>query len=209
MQVDRLIAQGHTVIVRDQFEVGIGDAAGKDLIVISDSISSGNVGDTFTNVALPVVTWESGLYDDMQLTGTVVGVDYNYINAQTQLDIVDSSHPLAGGLTTGVTTVMDASSRFFWGAPAADAVTVATIVGAPGSSAIFAYDTGDGMVGMTAPARRVAFFNGDGLDYNAQAWQLYDAAITWGLGCESVSLSAPAVDRWSLFMASLWTAVDN
>ncbi|MBK8905312.1 MAG: hypothetical protein IPM53_29285 [Anaerolineaceae bacterium] len=197
--VDRLVAQGHEVIIRGQNEVVSGDAVGKDLIMISDSINSRNVGSTFTDTAVPVIIWESGLYDDMKLTGSVVGVDYNYINNQTQLAIVNGSHPLAGGLAEGTVTVVTVPHRFYWGVPTGDAITIATLADDASRSAIFAYEAGDAMVGMTAPARRVAFFNGSSPDYNGQAWQLFDAATVWALGCEEPVIVS-SNENWSLFI---------
>jgi hypothetical protein len=70
-----------------------------------------------------------------------------------------------------------------WGTPNDNAAKVATTLGAPDEYAIFAYDTGAGMFGLNAPARRVGFFLSalTGATLNSDGWQLFDAAFFWAI----------------------------
>ena len=46
---------------------------------------------------------------------------------------------------------------------------------------VFAYEAGDAMPGLTAPARRVFFFASAGAarELTADGWRLFDAAVRW------------------------------
>src|SRR4051812_11938271 len=72
----RLETLGYAVIVKAAASSVTADATGKDLVVISSSVASGDVNTKFKNVTVPVVTWENAIYDDMGMTGTVGGTDY-------------------------------------------------------------------------------------------------------------------------------------
>ncbi len=185
--VNRLAAAGYTVSVRNQTETGAADALGKDLVIISDSVTSASVNTKFRDVMIPVINWEPSLFDDMMMTGTSSGVDFGDLANQTQLNIVDASHPLAASLPGGLATTTNSQQLYFWGAPSAGAHVVATLNGYPTRAAVFGYEAGATMVGMKAPARRVGFFNGAGSAFNANGWALYDAAVKWALQCGSVS----------------------
>ena len=188
--VDRLTATGHTVVVRSETQSATGDASGKDLVIISDSITSGNVNTKFRDVAVPVINWEPALLDDMMMTGLAWGTDYGDLANQTQITIVDSSHPLAAG-SFGTIITTNNGQIYFWGVPSANADIVATLVGYSNRAAIFAYESGASMVGMNAPARRLAFFNGYGPNFTAPAWSLWDAAVEWSLNCQATPTPIP------------------
>src|SRR5205085_11455237 len=57
---------------------------------------------------------------------------------------------LASGLS-GTVAVSTPASSFYWGVPNANATTIATLADGSGHPAIFAYEKGAGMVGVTAP----------------------------------------------------------
>jgi hypothetical protein len=171
----RLISLGYAVtIVGDNASVP-GDATGKQLIVISSSVSAANVNTKFRTAAVPVVTWEHALWDDFGMTaapGTQVA-------AQTSLSIVTPGSPLAAGLT-GTVQVSTVADTLPQGSPGAAAVIAARLPGTSTASD-FGYDTGAAMPGLTAPARRVGLFLGDNTaaTLTAQGWALFDAAVTW------------------------------
>ncbi|HRV96809.1 MAG TPA: cohesin domain-containing protein, partial [Anaerolineae bacterium] len=137
----------------------------------------------FREVTVPVLTWEAGLFDDMNLAS-----QGDYLDNQSQINITNTGHPLAADLSGQVIGVT-APRRFFWGAPGSNALKIATLAGDSSKVSIFAYEEGTPMVGLTAPARRVGFFNGDGPDYTAASWQLFDAAVNWALNCETTEPS--------------------
>lgn len=199
----RLENLGYAVTTRDDNGASAA-AAGKSVIVISESVETATgIGEVFANVAVPLVTSESGIYNALKLTGPTLDTDYGTVAGQTQVTIVDPSHPLAAGLS-GTVTVGSAAQPLDWGVPSASAKRVATIAGQAGRAAIFGYDSGAGMVGMNAPARRVAWFAEDAgaAVLTAAGGALFDAAVTWAAGTTStpppanapptVSLTSPA-----------------
>ncbi|MCB0195217.1 MAG: hypothetical protein KDJ65_24930, partial [Anaerolineae bacterium] len=184
--VDHLTNLGHQVVIQSQGASGSGDATGKDLVIISDSVSSTQVNTKFRDVDVPVITWESGLFDDMDMATTS-----DYDNNQTQITITNDSHPLSANLSGTITTV-SSPTYFFWGIPAANAIKIATLTTDSEKSAIFAYDTGDPMISINAPSRRVALYNGSADIYTTEAWQIFDSVVDWALSCngsiESLSI---------------------
>jgi|GEM_PF-468349 len=185
--VNRLTTAGYAVTVRSESQATAQEALGKDLVIISDSVNSGNVNTKFRDVMIPVINWEPSLFDDMMMTGTTSGTHYGDLASQTQLNIVDAGHPLAAGLPAGLATTTSSPQLYFWGTPSANAVVAATLNGYPTRAAVFGYEAGATMVGMKAPARRVGFFNGSSAAFTANGWALYDAAVQWALQCGSVS----------------------
>lgn len=173
---------GYDVVVESGVSSVEADATGKKLIVISSVVTSTDVGQRFRNTPVPVLTWESHLLDDLGMTGTVKGTDYMTATGQTQIYIVNSSHPLAAGLS-GIVSVYGASGIMSWGLPASTAIRVGDLT-TGARSGLFAYEKGVSMVGVTAPARRVFIFLEDNQSSNltAQGQSLLDAAIKWSLG---------------------------
>ncbi len=96
---DRLTVLGFSVTVIDDNLSDPADATGQELIVISSTVTSGNIGTKHTATAVPILDWEPALFDEL-------GIQANNANgvtiAGTQIQIVDASHPLAGGLPAGV-----------------------------------------------------------------------------------------------------------
>ncbi len=151
------------------------DAAGKQVVVISSTVSSGNVGTKFRSVTIPVLTWEHALWDDLGMTAAAG----TQVSGQTSVAIVTPGSPLAAGLT-GTVAVSTTTDTLPQGVPGAAAVIVARLPGTTTASD-FAYDTGAAMPGLAAPARRVGLFLGDNTAaiFTANGWALFDAAVTW------------------------------
>ena len=154
------------------------DASGKQVVVVSSSSNSGSVTTKFRTVAVPVVDWEAGLFDDFGMTAAAGG----YVAGQRDLAIVTPGHPLAAGLS-GTVSVASAAGDIAWGSPNPNAVVVARLPGTA-SASIFAYEAGVAMPGLTAPARRVALFMWDttAASFTAAGNALFDAAISWATG---------------------------
>ncbi len=162
------------------------DADGKSLIVISSSVGSGNVNTKFTAAAVPLLDWETALYDDL-------GFDVNDaagagVGGQTQLTIVDPQHPIAAGLPAGLVTVLSTAGNI-------DVINdlvpsgkiIATLPDGTDRPAIFAIEKGAALQAgriATAPARRVGFFleNDTFTNATAEGVKLFDAAVTWLVG---------------------------
>ena len=171
---ERLELLGFNVTLIDDGDASAADASGKDLIVISHTVSSGTINSKFRDVAVPVITWEDGIFDDMNMASSKGDVDN-----VTDLSIV-TTHPLAAGFS-GDIQVYEDDDRLAWGTPSSSAITVATVPGYASKAVIFAYEAGAQMVGMTAPAKRVGFFfqNYDVDKYGFRGVALFDAAVMW------------------------------
>ncbi len=194
---NRLQTLGHTVTVVDDNLATSGSAAGMALIVISESVETATgIGAVFTNVAVPIVASDSGLFAPLKMTNATLNTDFGTVAAQTQVTIIDATHPLAAGLN-GTVSVVTSADSFDFGVPSAAANKIATLVGQAGKFSIFAYDTGAAMVGMNAPARRVAWFAEDTVvtKLTANGLALFDAAVAWALGGSSGGTDGPGVPK--------------
>lgn len=175
-------SQGFTVVVVDDDFDSAADADGKELVVISETISASKVTNTYRDVAVPIICVDGLLYGDMKLTGATNDTDFGADNNQTQINIIDSGHLLAGGLSVGLHSMTTTSTYYYWGLPNANAATIATTSGNSSRSSIFAYEKGAGLFdGYTAAARRVAWFMHKLADNNftSSADTLFIAAINW------------------------------
>lgn len=154
----------------------------QNVVLISRSISSNNLGSKLRNTPKPVLVWEPNLYVDMGMvdntstsygsTGTTAGL--------TTLVINSAAGALAAGLSS-TTTVLDTAADIGYGVPSAQAITVASIPNKPSQWAIFAYESGVQMAGISAPGRRAGFFLSQTApsDLNTAGWKLFDAMMTW------------------------------
>lgn len=176
---DRLVSLGYNVILQTDDTSATSNATGMNVVVISASTDDKKILNKYASVAVPVVVINRFLYDDMRM---VASGAFQSAASQTQVAISASSHPLAAGYTVAV-PVYSSSTSLQWGTVGSGAVNVATVVGNSSRSAIFGYDIGSSMVGMTAPARRVGFFLWtDGASrWTAAGSNLFEAAITWAV----------------------------
>ncbi|MGB7440625.1 MAG: cellulase family glycosylhydrolase, partial [Coleofasciculaceae cyanobacterium] len=184
----RLENLGYQVTVRDDDVSKSSDAKGQDLVLISESVIANKVKSEFTDVAVPVITWEASLYDDLKLTGSSTK-NYGVQRNATGISVTNKNHPLAANLSTS-TQVYDGSGNIAWGVPNDNAIEIASLKGSSQKSTVFAYEKGaDLFGGKDAAERRVGLFlnnawrKGDNL--TSSAWQLFDAAVSWADGGSS------------------------
>ncbi len=93
-------------------------AIGKDLVIVSSSLGSQSViaaagGAKFLRSPVPVIVWESALEDDFRFQAA----GGNTTNTQTQINIVNASHPLAAGFPAGLLTVTTNAQTFSYARP--------------------------------------------------------------------------------------------
>lgn len=179
-----LLVRGYLVTMISDDNVTPSDANGKALVFVSATTDSNVLGSTMRDVTTPVFVSESNLYDDMGMTGPVMGVDYGTTGSdQDSVEIVDAGHPLAGGLSNTV-SVYQSDNQIRWGNPNGNAALVATTADGNGNGTIFGYEAGAAMFGLNAPARRVGFFQSGttGALLNGNGWMLLDAAVSWAIG---------------------------
>ncbi|MBK8561961.1 MAG: HYR domain-containing protein [Saprospiraceae bacterium] len=183
---NRLQALGLNVTVKSATAAASADATGKGLVVISTTINSADVTSKFTNVTVPIVTWESYILDDLKMTGATAQTDYGENNTYSSLVINNASHPLSAGLS-GTVRVLTAGNWIRWGATNnAAAIKAASVAGQSSWWGVLGYDKNAAMQGgFIAPARRVSLFLNDDtptlLTENGK--KLFDAAIEWAIGC--------------------------
>lgn len=192
--VTHLTGLGYTVVIRTDKEVLATDAVGKDLVIISESVLSTNVNTKLRDVAVPLLTWEAWLFDDLHMTGSGAYVDYGEVLSETKIRIVAPSHPLAAGLSGDVQTIAvndQINNKFHWGVPSQAAQIVATEIGHPTHAYLFAYEAGAQMVGMAAPARRIGIQNATGPFLTVAGWTLFDAAVNWAIACSANPTETP------------------
>jgi len=84
--VDILTSMGFTATVIDDGQSQSSDADGKDLIVISQSVSSGQVSSKFTDVPVPLLVWESHLLDDLGMANK-----YGQVSGEASLHLASST----------------------------------------------------------------------------------------------------------------------
>ncbi len=189
---NRLEELGFAHMILDDAASQTTDADGKVLVIISSTVGSGDVGIKFVNVTIPVIHWEQALQDDFQMS-----TNNATAGGQTQIDIVNSAHPLAAGLSDGLQTIVTTPSGFMRGVPASSAIIVATVAGNSALAAHYAYDTGALLLdGSSAPGRRIGLPMDDNVyeNMNDAGRALFDAAIAWALdiALPSVSITSPA-----------------
>lgn len=178
----RLSALGANVLVKAAPQTVSGDAVGKALIVISETVNSGDVNTKFRDTTVPVLCLEPSLFDDLRLTGTGNGTDYGTTSNQLELELVAVSHPLASGLRIPFST---SSATLAWGRPTSSAIAIARIAGTSDRMGIFAYEAGASLVSGVAPGRRVAWAATGSVPstLTTQGWKLFDDAVNWLAAC--------------------------
>ncbi|MFK8055637.1 MAG: HYR domain-containing protein [Saprospiraceae bacterium] len=206
--LDKLISKGYTVMVKDALWVSTADANGRGLVIISSTVHSGDVGTKFTHVTVPVMTWESYLYDDLSMTGHHQNTDYGTLwNAEDLVSV--TSHPINAGLS-GTRTFATSHQDWRFGVPSSSATIVARVAGQSTSKpAIFVYDAGDHMVGQVAPAIRIGFHFSDhtATHLTANGWNYFTQAVAWATDC-SASASARTAAPINLYASATEQGVE-
>ncbi|MCA9706720.1 MAG: hypothetical protein KDK70_12785, partial [Myxococcales bacterium] len=177
----RLLALGFSTTVVQNAASQTEDAEGHCLVVLSPLGAASDVQDKFRDVAVPLITWEYNLYDDLRMVDPL-GSGWGIDESLDQLEIVLPAHPLAAGLQ-GAVSVFSGGGRISWGIPVGEVQIVATALGDPSRATIFAFDAGAMMAdGFVAPARRVALGGGETpIPVTMEAVELFEAAVRWSV----------------------------
>ena len=176
---------------------------GGTLIWISASINSGQASTTLlmNNLNVPIVCCENWAWDNLKLTTSGTGEDDDDGGTGvTQIDIVDSAHPLAASLPSGLQTIATTPIITVFAVPAlcASAHVVARVTATAPAVAgntypcLFYIEPGAVLADnvTVAGARMVGWFlrqNGGNfgkLDANGLA--LFDKAVLWAQGLTTV-----------------------
>jgi hypothetical protein len=166
-------------------------AEGEDLVIISSVVSARDMVNTpFRDVPVPLLTWESDLFDSLRFTGKKKGEDFGELPKEHYIDVVNAPSPLSGGVAAGKRWVYPRDDEMGWGKPGPGATIVATESGEPTHAVVFAYEKGATMdYDFIAPARRVALFLGnrsfEKLSDDGSA--IFDAALNWAVNEPAVA----------------------
>ncbi|MCZ8519516.1 MULTISPECIES: hypothetical protein [Paenibacillus] len=170
-------------IVADK-EVTTESAKGYGLIYVSESVNSGKIQDKFITLPVPVIYAEVQAAPQIGLSDEEAYGHLEGSNAAKTLEIKDSAHPLAAGLSGKVDVYKD-NGKMGYATPGEDAVVIATVPGEEQNAAIFAYEKGATKAsGQQAAAREILFylFNGEEINQTEEGWKLFDAAVEWATG---------------------------
>jgi hypothetical protein len=181
----RLQGLGYELRVVDGPNAFSADTTNATLIVISKTVEVDDVRSTFRNVQKPVLLWEPLLYDDMGMVPATPDSTRGTVNAGRSIQILDAASELSGGLRGSIQVLGPSTDQngppLTFGTPNSRAISIAAIPGQPEKMAIFGYDTGVAMPGLSAPARRLGMFLADNTASLAtnDGWTLFDAGVRW------------------------------
>ena len=178
--IEHIEALGFTVELHAHDERQPVDLTGVTLVFISDSISSGNIGDAYLDSTVPVVNCEAWTYDDMGFTADDSGLD----NAGGEsLTIVDTGHPITRGLPEQI-QVYDpagpiANANNFVG----DVDIVAVRADDESRAAITVYEAGAQTDSRPTQARHINLFSSaDGwVSLTDDGWELVERSILYAV----------------------------
>ncbi|MFD0676295.1 MULTISPECIES: hypothetical protein [unclassified Paenibacillus] len=175
---------GMEVTVIADKELKTESANGHTLIFVSESVNSGKIGDKFVKTPIPVIYAEPQSTSDTGMTdvdsfGAFVGA-----NTVKTIQIKDSQHPLAAGLS-GAVDVYKENGKMGFAIPGKEAIVIATVPKEDQKATIFAYEKGvKNVKGDPVAARELYFymFNGEEINQSDDGWKLFDAAVQWTTG---------------------------
>lgn len=201
--INRLIGRGYYVkVLSSTTDAADGSSAtGLDLIAISSTVGSGNVDNTYSGVAIPVINWEGNLVDNFGFAGEEADLPTQHAAtpALTEIEIVDSSHPLAAGFPAGPVTIFTSPRPAHWVVPDPPLPGLISVAADPSDLShpvLYAFDTGAELAWVSytgvanAPARRVIVPLEDtsAADLTEAGWKLIDAAVDWAQNIAPVQL---------------------
>ncbi|MCS7459783.1 hypothetical protein N0M98_06475 [Paenibacillus doosanensis] len=181
---DRLSKLGFKVTRAVDKEFTLDDTKGMDLVYFSQTTNSKILKEgIMKEVAIPTVYVKNhGMF---YLGLSSIEENANVLNVKS-IDIVDSDHKVAGGLSGSVDIYKETNSKIGigYGLPGKEAKIIATAPGDKEKAAIYYYDKGTKADdGYEVKARVSFFFLNNGLQENATdaCWKLLDNLVLWTL----------------------------
>ncbi len=164
------------------------------LVMVSSTIASANVGGEFRTADVPVIFWENALLQSTR-EGLVSGG--TTVAGQTQIAIIDNTHPIMQGLALGSATVYSSAQTLSLGTGtvAPGATVLATRVGDAAQPAVMVAESGAALLdGYTAPQRRVFLFFEDAgfLSATPATRSLLSNAVCWSMRLTPAITTPPA-----------------
>lgn len=182
--VQRLHSLGFSSTLKRPSTLDLARDLGADLIVISSTIESedmaGLISETLAVAPVPLVVWESWLFDDLGLADCPNNDGCGWIVTGGALDIVNQGEPLVHDGSSRI-EVTNAPTVLSFGNPKPSAQVVATVESVVPLKVLFAYERGAALSFGPAPARRVAMFLSDDTarKLTNEGWAMFDLTISW------------------------------
>jgi hypothetical protein len=179
----RLVDRGLSVVLMADSDAATLDTTGVRLVFVSPSVLSTRIGGVFRGLKTPLIVSEPLVFDETGMVDPAITESRGTASRETILEILAPGAPTAAGFS-GMVTITNTPVTISWGLPPPNSQRLATVAARPDRIAIFTYEAGAQMVGLTAPARRLGFFLSvnTAASLSAQGWALFDAAVTWTLG---------------------------
>jgi hypothetical protein len=180
----RLKALGFTVTTMIDREFTVDETKGYDLIYISQTLNSKIIkGGVMKDVAIPTVYVKNhGMF---YLGLSSIEENANVLNVKS-IDIADSNHKVAGGLSGTVDIYKETNAKIgiSYGLPGKEAKVIATAPGDKEKAAIYYYDKGKKADnGYELKARVSFFYMNNGMQENTTdtGWKLLENLVVWTL----------------------------
>ena len=179
---------GWTVsVIRDSDGDYSGAENNNDVMFVSESVTSSDVGTQATTLDIGIFVEEVALPDEMEFSAA----PHSHTNVGgTQIDIVNNTHYITSPFGTGPLTIYNASDTLNINhkAVAAGAAVLAEQVGG-NDTGLIAFDTGDTLDdGSSAANRRVGFISMHGSDpgnWTSDMQTLVRRSLEWAAGNET------------------------
>lgn len=181
---DRLKGMGFIVTKLGDKDFTADETKGYDLLYFSQTVNSKFLkGGVMKDVAIPTVYVKSHGMFYLGLSSLEEGATVKKIKS---IDIVDSKHKVAGGLSGKVDVYKEADTGYgvSYGIVGKEAKVIATIPGDKTKAALYYYDKGSKADnGYTTKARLSFYYWSNGMQDNSTdaGWKLWDNIVLWTL----------------------------
>lgn len=194
--IDRLRSLGLVVDVYDDEPANRPTAAqiaaSHDVVLASSTVLSANVGGEFRHESVPFIYWESSLsWRDRE----ALAVTNNMIGGQTQINVIDNTHPIMAGLPSGPVTLTTGGADFSWVSdPLAEGATpLATLAGDASRRTVVVAEPGALLLdGGVAAGKRILLYLYD-LTWqytNETGKKIFDNSVAYALGSPVADFAA-------------------
>lgn len=184
VMADRLKGMGFVVTRLGDKDFTADETKGYDLLYFSQTVNSKFLKDgVMKDVAIPTVYVKSHGMFYLGLSSLEEGATVKKIKS---IEIVDSKHKIAGGLSGTIDVYKEADTGYgvSYGVVGKEAKVIATIPGDKSKAALYYYDKGSKADnGYTVKARLSFYYWSNGLQDNstAEGWKLWDNLVLWTL----------------------------
>lgn len=160
-------------------------AVNHDVVIVSSTVLSGNIGGEFRTAAVPLIFWEHAL---LTLDREPLATGGAVVAGQTTVMVIDDQHPVTQGLPLGNLVVSSPAAMTVAFAPyGAGAQVLATRAGAPGDATLVVAEAGAALLGGYAPPARRVFLAYEDTSFTAatpEGRDLLRRSVDWARGAD-------------------------